>query len=113
MWYLTFYCNPRIQTAVVGKILMDGIGAAVDGYANYIEKYIYTEELVEVPPPDHFVEEPAGCLGYDVRSRFKVFFLQFAYFFLIPFIGFREILYVLYDVYYRDRYGKIKSFHFH
>ena len=58
LWYLNFYCNPRIQSAVVGKILMDGFGAAGALYGTYIEKYMHTESPVLIPPPPKdFVEE--------------------------------------------------------
>ena len=90
IWYLTFYCNPRIQSAVVGKILMDGIGAAATMYGKYIEKYLHTEELVEVSPPENYEEEDSSCIDYDVRSPMKVFFMQCAYFVLIPFLGFEQ-----------------------
>ena len=89
---------------------MDGLGSVFSGYAQYIELYMHTEELVEVPPPDNFEEETYGWLEYDVRNLFKICCLQLFYFFAIPFIGVREILYIFYDVYYRDRYGKVKVY---
>ena len=94
----------------MGKILLDGLGAVFSGYSQYIELYIHTEEHVEVPPPDNFEEAPFGFLEYDVRNQLKIYFIQFIYCLAIPFIGVKEILVTLYDVYYRDRYGKVRTY---
>ena len=47
MWYLTFYCNPRLKEAVVNKILMDGFHATAVLYGKYVEKYLHSEEVSE------------------------------------------------------------------
>jgi len=43
VWYLTFYCNPRLKEAVVNKILMDGFHATAVLYGKYVEKYLHSE----------------------------------------------------------------------
>ena len=45
MWYLTFYCNPRLKEAVVNKILMDGFHATAVLYGKYVEKYLHSEAM--------------------------------------------------------------------
>ena len=45
VWYLTFYCNPRLKEAVVNKILMDGFHATAVLYGKYVEKYLHSEEM--------------------------------------------------------------------
>ena len=47
VWYLTFYCNPRLKEAVVNKILMDGFHATAVLYGKYVEKYLHSEEMLE------------------------------------------------------------------
>ena len=47
MWYLSFYCNPRIQLAVVSKILMEGLLASATLYGEFMEKYVYSESAVD------------------------------------------------------------------
>ena len=44
VWYLKFYCNPRMQEAVLNKILMDGFGVTADLYRKYAETYIHHEK---------------------------------------------------------------------
>ena len=94
--------------AVVGKILMDGLGAAGNLYGQFIEKYMHTEELVEVPPPDDYEEEEKSLLYYDVSNPLKCFILQIAYFFLIPFFGLKELYLINKEVYKRDVLQEIK-----
>ena len=43
MWYLSFYCNPRIQLAVVSKILMEGLRVSATLYGEFMEQYVYCE----------------------------------------------------------------------
>ena len=47
MWYLSFYCNPRLQLAVVSKILLEGLHASASLYGQFIEEYVYREVEVE------------------------------------------------------------------
>ena len=47
VWYLTFYCNPRLQLAVVNKILMQGLNATAVSYKEYIENYLHSEHIYE------------------------------------------------------------------
>ena len=44
VWYLTFYCNPRLKEAIVNKVLMDGFNATAVLYGRYVEKYLHSEE---------------------------------------------------------------------
>ena len=43
VWYLRFYCNPRLQEAVLNKILLDGFGVTANLYGRYAETYIHHE----------------------------------------------------------------------
>ena len=45
VWYLIFYCNPRLKEAVVNKILMDGFHATAVLYGKYVEKYLHSEAM--------------------------------------------------------------------
>ena len=70
VWYLTFYCNPRLKEAVVNKILMDGFQATAVLYGKYVEKYLYSEEVSEVDPQENdkpgmtsTSKKPRGCLN--------------------------------------------------
>ena len=47
VWYLSFYCNPRLQLAVVSKILLEGLHASASLYGQFIEEYVYREVEVE------------------------------------------------------------------
>ena len=47
VWYLSFYCNPRLQLAVVSKILLEGLHASASLYGQFIEEYVYSEVEVE------------------------------------------------------------------
>ena len=47
VWYLTFYCNPRLQLAVVNKILMQGLNATAVSYGEYIENYLLNTFMKE------------------------------------------------------------------
>lgn len=47
VWYLSFYCDPRIQQIVVCKILMEGINATAVLYGGYAERYIHTETFIQ------------------------------------------------------------------
>ena len=106
--YLTFYCNPNLKSAVVGKILMEGIGAAGALYGSYIEKYMHTETPVLIPPPEDFIEEEKSWIYYDVSNPLKCLLLQCAYFMLIPYFGLKELLIIMKDAYVRDVHQRIK-----
>ena len=47
VWYLTFYCNPRLKLAVFNKILMQELNATAVSYRKYIERYLHSEDIYE------------------------------------------------------------------
>ena len=103
---MSFYCNPRIQLAVVNKILMQGLNAAAVSYGNYIENYLYSEELhgVESIPDDDLVnsKKKPSFGSYNVSNLFNVLLYQSLYILLTPFIALREIFLALKVSFTRD-----------
>ena len=84
VWYLTFYCNPRLQLAVVNKILMQGLNATAVSYGEYIESYLHSEHIYEGEEiPDlnllNSKEKPSFRV-YNVSNKLNVFIYQFLYF---------------------------------
>ena len=71
---------------------------------------MHSEEKVAVPPSDDYVEEPKSFFYYDVSNPFKCLLLQFAYFLLIPFLGFKELFLIAKDSMVRDNKRLIKHF---
>ena len=79
MWYLSFYCNPRIQLAVVSKILMEGLRASATLYGEFMEQYVYCElEVGEQEVEDRTKEQTSMIFNTE-----RVFNLQFNH---VPFI---------------------------
>ena len=106
VWYLTFYCNPRLQLAVVNKILMQGLNATAVSYGEYIESYLHSEHIYEGEEiPDlnllNSKEKPSFRV-YNVSNKLNVFLYQFLYILLIPMIGFREIFLAIKNSLLRD-----------
>ena len=46
IWYLSFYCSPATKFAVIGKILFLAFDNSSYRWADYIEKYIHTEDEI-------------------------------------------------------------------
>ena len=46
IWYLSFYCSPATKFAVIGKILFLAFDNSSYCWADYIEKYIHTEDEI-------------------------------------------------------------------
>merc|ERR1712012_1208233 len=110
IWFLTFYCNPRTKMAVVGKILMEGIGATGALYGQYIEKYLHNpvEEIEYISEMDIDHQEEKSSFDYDVGNIRNVFYMQFLYLLLIPFKGLSEIWSIVKDIFGRDFSRKFK-----
>ena len=75
LWYLTFYCNPAIQLAVVNKMFIKGLTQSAQLYGDFIEKYLHTEEIYEGPNQEAWKDlELEGGRGgrYDVSSPVNV-----------------------------------------
>ena len=88
--YLGFYCNPRVQLAVVSKILMEGLHGSAELYGEYVETYLHVEnepgENAKVDGDD----ETKTCF-YDISSITSVIPWQVCYIIICPFIGIYEI----------------------
>ena len=92
VWYLSFYCDPRIQLAVISKILMEGLLASARLYGEYMENYLWTEQEVEArgfTKSDYYVP---GFFVYDVSSVISVWGWQLTYTALVPFVMVVEII---------------------
>ena len=90
VWYLSFYCNPRIQLAVVSKILMEGLLASATLYGEFMEKYVYSESPVE--NKINYKHAEKGFFVYDAGSIISVWGWQLTYSLMVPFIMFVEVL---------------------
>ena len=94
IWYLTFYCNPAIQLAVVNKIFIKGLSEAASLYAGSTEKYLHTEEPYhgdwEAWKEKEIVEIKGGR-GYDVTSISNVCISHLIHFLSMPFTAAKEI----------------------
>lgn len=95
VWYLKFYCNPRLQLAVVNKILLQGLDATAVTYGNYIENYLHSEDIYEgkETPDVNLInsKEKSSFRDYDVSNKLNVFLYQILYFLLTPILAFSEI----------------------
>ena len=91
VWYLSFYCDPRIQLAVISKILMEGLLASARLYGEYMESYLWTEEEVEGRFSKSDFSVP-GFFVYDVSNVISVWGWQLTYTALVPFIMIVEIV---------------------
>ena len=96
---MTFYCNPNIQYAVLNKIVLQGLNACAVSYGNYIESYLYSEQVYEgeASPQIDLVnsKQEEGWSFYDVSSIVSVCLYQLLYVLLVPLIAFREIFVAL------------------
>ena len=45
LWYLDFYCNPRLQAAVVMKITIEGLNIVRKLCVENIEKYVHYHKI--------------------------------------------------------------------
>lgn len=87
---------------------MDGIGAGIDLYGAYIERYMHKEEPVAVPPPENYEEEDKSLTYYDVTNPLKCVLQQLFYMQAILFFAFKEVFEIFRDVINRDINGKIR-----
>ena len=99
VWYMSFYCNPRIQLAVVNKVVMQGLNACAISYGSYVENYLYSEQVYtgEVSPELDLVnsKKKPSLKFYDVSNKLNVFLYQLLYILLAPLIALREIFVAL------------------
>ena len=98
MWYLSFYCNPRIQFSVVSKILVDGLLATASLYGDYMEQYVYCEEEIEEEEKMQLMkkgedqeEVKPRASSYNVSSVLSVVGWQLHISLLTPINMFKEI----------------------
>ena len=101
MWYLSFYCNPRIQFSVVSKILVEGLLATASLYGDYMEQYVYCEEAIDEDEKEEMMKKEQRKEGekvvklnassYNVSSVLSVVGWQLLYSLLIPINMFKEI----------------------
>ena len=93
MWYLSFYCNPRVQLAVVSKILMEGLQSSASLYGEFIEQYVYREEELGQEDKTGLCNDPPfpPPPGYSVTSLTRVLLWQMVYSLLTPIIMLAEI----------------------
>ena len=106
VWYLTFYCNPRLKLAVFNKILMQGLNATAVSYGKYIEKYLHSEDIYEgEETPDlnllNSIEKPSFGV-YNVSNELNVFLYQTLYILLTPIIASKEIFLAIKNSLMRD-----------
>ena len=103
--YLSFYCNPRVQQAVVAKILMEGLHSSAKLYGEYIEKYLHVEnEMDEDTIVDLNDKTPKACL-YDVSCIISVLMYQVWYIIICPFVGLKEMGIAMWNSLVRDFFG--------
>ena len=111
--YLGFYCNPRVQLAVVSKILLEGLHASAQLYGEYVEEYIHDESMPLTGDDARIVDgddkTTNSCLTYDVSSRWNVAMLHVIYVIIIPFVGLKEIGIALWHSLIRDIGGLNKN----
>ena len=91
VWYLSFYCDPRIQLAVISKMLMEGLLASARLYGEYMESYLWTEEEVQGRFSKSDFSVP-GFFMYDVSNVISVWGWQLTYTALVPFVMIVEIV---------------------
>ena len=91
VWYLSFYCDPRIQLAVISKMLMEGLLASARLYGEYMESYLWTEEEVQGQFSKSDFSVP-GFFVYDVSNVISVWGWQLTYTALVPFLMIVEIV---------------------
>ena len=95
VWYLTFYCNPRLQLAVVNKILMQGMNSTAVSYGEYVENYLHSEHIYEGNAKIDFdlvnSKEKPSLRVYNVSNILNVFLHQTLFILLIPIMAVREI----------------------
>ena len=103
VWYLSFYCNPRIQFSVVSKILVDGLLATASLYGDYMEQYVYCEEEINEDEKEEMMkkeqrkdgedqeEVKPNASSYNVSSVLSVVGWQLLYSLLTPINMFKEI----------------------
>ena len=99
VWYMTFYCNPNIKYAVLNKIVLQGLNACAVSYGDYVESYLYSEQVYEgeASPQIDLVnpDKDHGKSFYNVSSPLSVLLYQLLYILMVPLIAFREIFIAL------------------
>ena len=104
--YLSFYCNPRVQLAVVAKILMEGLHSSAKLYGEYIEKYLHFENELEDNTIEYGNDESVKTCFYDVSSIISVLMYQVCYIIICPFVGLKEMGIAMWHSLVRDFGGR-------
>ena len=104
--YLSFYCNPRVQLAVVAKILMEGLHSSAKLYGEYIEKYLHVENELEDNTIVDGNDETVKTCFYDVSSIISVLMYQVCYIIICPFVGLKEMGIAMWHSLVRDFGGR-------
>ena len=104
--YLSFYCNPRVQLAVVAKILMEGLHSSANLYGEYIEKYLHVENELEDDTIVDGNDEMVKTCYYDVSSIISVLMYQVCYIIICPFVGLKEMGIAMWHSLVRDFGGR-------
>ena len=112
--YLGFYCNPRVQLAVVSKILLEGLHSSACLYGEYIEEYLHDESKPLVGEDARIVDDndttKNSCFkSYDISSVLNVTMYHIIFIILVPFVGLREIGIALWHSLIRDFGGRKKN----
>ena len=89
--YLSFYCNPRVQLAVVAKILMEGLHSSAKLYGEYVEKYLHVENELDDEVIVLGIDKTLSTRSYDVSSIFSVMMYQVCYIIICPLVGLKEM----------------------
>ena len=109
--YLSFYCNPRVQLAVVAKILMEELNSSAQLYGEYIEKYLHVEnELDDDKIVDGNDKKPKS-FSYNVSSILSVLMYQVCYIIICPLVGLKEMGSAMWHSLVRDFGGRDNSVH--
>ena len=104
--YLSFYCNPRVQQAVVAKILMEGLQASAKLYGEYVEKYVHVENKMDDVTPVDENDKTSNTLSYDASSILSVLAYQVCYIIICPLVGLKEMGIAMRDSLIRDFGGR-------
>ena len=84
---------------MVNKVVMQGLNACAVSYGNYVENYLYSEQVYQgdVSPELDLVnsKKKPSFRFYDVSNKLNVFVYQLLYILLAPLIALREIFIAL------------------
>ena len=109
VWYLSFYCSPETQNAVIGKLFFNKVSTFIGRYAEYIEKYIYVEngkmkKNKECPENETEGTHHIRCRlpAYDISKFTNVFLHHIVHIIFCPFVGIWECFNAFKSAFIRD-----------